>query len=92
MGFPPSTDPCDPRDHYPFREAMSRSPVSRVSPFSGPRWGSRGQDYLSAVDGIIFLVDAADRTRFQEATGLGGSSGDAKPCKAHFESPQLHKV
>ena len=27
------------------------------------------QDYLAAVDGIIFVVDAADRTRFAEASG-----------------------
>merc|ERR1739844_890243 len=25
------------------------------------------KDYFAAIDGVIFLVDAADRTRFQEA-------------------------
>mmetsp|Transcript_91532 Transcript_91532/g.112083 ORF Transcript_91532/g.112083 Transcript_91532/m.112083 type:complete len:196 (-) Transcript_91532:77-664(-) len=43
------------------------------------------KDYLSAVDGVIFLVDAADRTRFQEAAEeLGRLLDDPALAKVPF--------
>merc|ERR1712004_268193 len=41
------------------------------------------RDYLAAVDGIVFLVDAADRTRFNEAR---------EELKNLLEEPSLAQV
>ena len=66
--------------------------VSRILVFARPFGLLRVQDYLAAVDGIIFIVDAADRTRFAEAGVEGLRLRSASPVAKSPKYPTMGYV